>query len=148
MESTRHVLRPSPAIRAFGLAAALALAGAALTVGASAWGWPLAWGVVGLVVIVLALVLVALAWAAARRQQVTVELDDDGYRIAEPGGERAGAWAEVTRMTGAPGRLTLHHGDNERVHLVASPQRAEALDAVAADIAQRLDNSRGYTTLI
>lgn len=147
MEPTRHVLRPRPAVRAFGVAAALALAGASLTVGAAAWGWPLAWGVVGIVVIAAGLALVVLAVLAARRQQVVIELDAAGYRIAEPQGQRAGAWGDVTRMTGSPGRLTLHHGGAERVQLFVTPDRADELDVVAADIARRLDASRGYTTL-
>ncbi|WP_300079331.1 hypothetical protein [Propioniciclava sp.] len=144
METTTHVLRPRVAVRAFVVAAALAVVGAGLTVGASAAGWPAWLAAGGVLVLAAAVALVVAAAITARRQQVTIELDADGYRITEPGRVRSGLWAEVSKVTGAPGRLTLHHGVEQRVQLFVTPERTSDLDAVAADIGRLLDRSRGY----
>lgn len=94
--------------------------------------------------LVAAIALVVAAALAARRQQVTIELDADGYRITEPGRLRSGRWAEVTKVTGAPGRITLHHGEDERIQLFVTPERTADLAALSDDIGRRLDRSRGY----
>lgn len=144
METTIHVLKPRVAVRAFVVAAALAVGGAGLAVGAAAAGWP--WWVVAVGVLALAgaLALVGAATASVRRHRVTIELSPDGYRVVEPTRVREGRWADVTKVTGAPGRITLHHGDDGRVQLFVPPERMAELDAVAADIGRRLDRSRGY----
>ncbi len=141
------MITPRLPVRAFGLAALLALVGAGLGVAGEWAGWPVFWPVLGAVLMVAGFALLAWAYVAARRQRVTIHLADDGYRIVEPTGERAGTWAQVSRLTGAPGVLTLHLGDDERVQLVTSPDKIEALDAVASDIGRRLDADRGYRTL-
>jgi len=145
---TRHVIKPRPAVRAFGLAALLAVAGAALAVGASASGWTVVLTALGVLLLGLGVALLAAALVAAVRQTVTIELDDAGYRVVEPGGGvRTGEWATVTKVTGAPGRLTLHSGEDQRVHLLAPPGAQEALDELAADIGRHLDHQRGFRTL-
>mgnify|MGYP007112004250 CR=1 FL=1 len=65
----------------------------------------------GAVLMVAGFGLLAWAYVAARRQRVTIHLAEDGYRIVEPTGERTGTWSQVSRLTGAPGLLTLHPGD-------------------------------------
>ena len=139
------MIRPRPAVRAFGLAAALTLGGAALAVAAavSAWPAPVQW--LGFALIGAGLGLVVVAVWAARRARVTVELDAAGYRVVEPGGVRTGTWAEVSKVTAAPGRLTLHAGPERRVHLIGPP--GPQLDAIAGEIARRLDADRGLRHL-
>ncbi|MFV0453288.1 MAG: hypothetical protein ACK5LS_13790, partial [Propioniciclava sp.] len=109
--------------------------------------WPGALVVLGIVLIVLGVALLGLAAAAAQRQEVTVVLDEDGYAVVEPAGTRRGRWEEVTRVTGVPGRITLHRSADERVVLVVAVDRSDQLDEVAADIARRLDAQRGYRNL-
>ncbi|MFV0405411.1 MAG: hypothetical protein ACK5LN_01080 [Propioniciclava sp.] len=147
MES-RYVLRPRPAVRAFALAALMALGGAGLMIAASqldGLGWMV---VAGAVLILFGVGLVGLAVGAAWRHEVTITLTDTGYQIVEPGGARQGTWDTVTRVTGAPGRVTLHQGPENRVVLVVPAERAVELDVVAADIARRLDADRGYSSLL
>lgn len=107
-------------------------------------GWRTLLIVVGIVLIVGAAALILAALAAARRQQVTVSLDEDGYRVDGAGGVRQGQWSDVTRVTASTGRITLHQGDDERVHLVSSAGQVPELDAIAQAISARLDDNRGY----
>ncbi len=90
------------------------------------------------------IVLVVAALSATRRQRVLVELGEQGYRVDAPDGVRTGKWADVKRVTAAPGRITLHQGDDERVHLVAPGGQTPQLEAIAAGISKRLDDDRGY----
>lgn len=143
----QFVIRPRPAVRAFAIAAVLALLGALVLAGDSLWGWGVVAVVVAVVLVVAAVALVGLAIAAAARQGVTVELDDDGFRVRPLSGtEHSGRWSEVSRVTAAPGRLTLHSGDEKRVHLIAPPGSSADLDALGQAIGRRLDANRGYRT--
>ena len=136
---------PRPPVRAFALAAVLALAGAgALIITSEGWLRPMLI-VVGIALVVLAVLLLALALAGVRRQRVTVHLDAAGYRVASPAGVRSGAWADVTRVTTTPGRITLHQGDAERVHLVAPSGQVPQFEAIEQAISKHLDADRGYT---
>jgi len=139
------VIVPRPPVRAFALAAVLALAGAgALIITSEGWLRTMLI-VVGIALVVLAVLLLALALAGVRRQRVTVHLDDAGYRVDSPAGVRSGAWADVTRVTTAPGRITLHQGDAERVHLVAPNGQVPQFEAIEQAISKHLDADRGYT---
>ena len=144
MAADQFVIDPRPPARAFVLAAALSVTGAVLAVlpleGALRWVLV----VLGILLIAAAGLLMGLAVASMRRQRVVVVLDDDGFRVDSPTGVRSGAWAEVTRVTAAPGRITLHQGETERVHLVAAAGKLPQFDAIAHAISQRLDDDRGY----
>ena len=146
MATTTYVIRPRPAIRAFGVAAVLAVVGAGLAVAASALGWHVSVSVFGVVLVVGAIALLFAAIRVPAQQAVTVQLDDEGYRVVEASGSHAGAWHDVTKVTEAPGRLTFHRGEDERFHILA-PQAPGQLDSMASDIAQRLDHDRGYHPL-
>ena len=95
--------------------------------------------------IVAAAALLGAAFAASRRQQVVVELDEAGYRVDSPAGVRAGTWKDATRVTTAPGRITLHQGADERVHLVAPQGQLPEFDAIVKAVSEHLDADRGYT---
>ncbi len=145
MAADQFVIVPRPPVRAFALAAVLAVVGAALVVVPADGAPRIILVVLGIVLFVAAALLVGLAWAASRRQRVTIELDADGYRVDAPTGMRVGTWKDVTRVTTAPGRLTLHQGEAERVHLVAPNGRVPQLDEIAEAVSKRLDDDRGYT---
>ena len=146
MATTTYSIRPRPAIRAFGVAAALAVVGAGLAVAASTLGWHPSVTVFGVVLVLGSLALVVAALRAPMGQAVQVELDDAGYRVTGASGDHAGAWREVTMVTQAPGRLTFHQGSDQRFHIIA-PHAADQLDAMASDISERLDRARGYRSL-
>lgn len=139
------MIHPRPPVRAFAVAAVLALLGAGAVVVPVTGVAQTVLVVVGIVLLVLAALLLVLAFTSSRRQKVTVHLDESGYRVDSPSGVRLGAWADVTRVTTAPGRITLHQGDDERVHLVAPAGQLPQFEAIEQAISQRLDDDRGYT---
>ena len=140
----QFVIDPRPPVRAFAVAAVLALVGAGVAVIPAPGLWQTLLIICGLVLIVGAIVLVVAALSAARRQRVMVELGEQGYRVDAPDGVRTGTWADVKRVTAAPGRITLHQGDDERVHPVVPSGQTPQLEAIAAAISKRLDDDRGY----
>ena len=146
MSTQQFVIRPRPAVRAFALAAVGVLLGAVAVVGGSAWGWGVSGTIVGVVLMLAGVGLAVLAVVAARRQTVTVTFDASGFRVHDPSGrEHGGTWAAVNRVTAAPGRITLHEGDERRTHLIAPAGSGTDLDAIAAAIGRHLDSDRGYT---
>ncbi len=137
-------MTPRPPVRALALAAALAIAGAVSIVVPLGGAVGTILVVVGVVLLMGALVLGALAFAVPRRQQVVIRVDDEGYRVDASGGVRQGDWASVTRVTASAGRLTLHRGENERVHLVSPAGPTHEMDALGEAISRHLDANRGY----
>lgn len=133
-------------MRAFALGALGVLVGAIAFVGGFvSWGWGIAGAVVGALLMLGGMGLLLAAVLAARAQSVTVTLDEMGFRVLSPGGrEHSGAWARVTRVTGAPGRITIHEGDC-RTHLIAPAGSDANMDDIAAAIERHLDLNRGYT---
>ena len=97
----------------------------------------------GAAVLVIDAVLLALLMRSLRANRVQVEFDAHGYRVAQRSGTHEGTWAEVTKVTQAPGRLTFYVGDEERFHLIA-PYAQDDLEAMAREAAQLLDANRGY----
>ena len=146
MSSRIHVLTPPLPLRAFAVAAGLALVGAALIVAASAAGLSGAVAVVGWVLLAGAVALLVASALSWRRMRVSVELTDDGYRITGPDAEQQGRWADVTKVTQSPTSLTLHHGPEQRVRLVSRRGVTAELIHLSGDLARRLDASRGYTS--
>lgn len=139
-------MAPAPPVRALAIAAGTVMVGAALAVAADSQRWWVGVTVLGVVLVVLGATLGAWALLAARRMRVRVLLDDTGFRVEGPGQQRSGSWAEITRVTRAAGRITLHQGEEQRVHLVVPRGGSADLDALAADIAHRMDASRGYSS--
>ena len=145
MAADRFVITPRPPVRAFAVAALLAAGGAVVAVLPVEGALRVAVIVLGVLLIVAAAALLGAAFAASRRQQVVVELDEAGYRVDSPAGVRTGSWKDVTRVTTAPGRITLHQGADERVHLVAPQGQLPELDAIVKAVSEHLDADRGYT---
>jgi hypothetical protein len=115
-----YVLKPRPP-RVIGLAAILVLIGAVLAGIALAKGGALLW--VGAAVVGgLGVCFVLLGLSALRRNRIFIELDDDGYVIWGPDGERTGAWSDVTRVSLSRRRdkLALYHGERRRT-VIAHP---------------------------
>jgi hypothetical protein len=144
MAATTHLLTPPPPVRAFGLAAAGSLVGVAgflapQVMGAPEWVRP-----VGLVVLAASLALVFVALASTRRGGVRVELDSDGLRVAGSAGPEQITWADVVKVTRAPGRISLQRRDGSRISLVVPRGGGGDLDALGADVARHLDADRGY----
>lgn len=139
------MLTPPLPLRAFAVAAGLALIGAALVVATSAAGLPAALGIVGWVLLAGAVALLVASAVSWRRMRVRVELTDDGYIITGPDRQQSGRWSEVTKVTQSPTSLTLHHGPDQRVLLVSHRGVTAELIHLSGDLARRLDASRGYT---
>jgi len=138
----RYVLRPRPPVRAFVIAAVLALLGAVLAAAASG-----GWSVLGVLVLFAGLALAGVAGWSMLTMRTFVDVDDQGYRIHGPGTDKSGAWREVTKVTTSAGgsHLTLYHGQVARTHVLAPVGAGDAeMQALVADIAARLDASRGY----
>ena len=140
-----YVVRPRTPMRAFVLAALLSMAGAVLITLSAALGWAQLWMWVSAVVLLAGVLLLLTALASMRRLRTYVDLDDTGWEVRAPGGTRRGDWSDVTKVTIAVrgDRLTLHHRDGRRTHIVA-PGPTDEMQAMATDIATRLDANRGY----
>ena len=142
---TTFVVRPRLPMRAFVLAALLSMLGAlgitlsAATAISQVWMW------VSAAVLLVGVLLVITALTSMRRLRTYVDLDDTGWEVRTPGGTRRGDWSDVTKVTIAVrgDRLTLHHRDGRRTHIVA-PGPTDEMQAMATDIATRLDANRGY----
>jgi len=142
--TSRFVLRPAPPVRAFLVSAVLVLAGAVLSaVARDASG---IWLALALLVLLLGLVLAAIAAASMVRMRTFVDVDAQGYRITGPGIQKQGAWDDVTRVTtsGNGARLSLHHGEVGRTHIIAPSGQDEQMTALTDEVAKRLDANRGY----
>lgn len=144
MSTTRHVMKPRPPLRAFGMAAVLAVVGMGFVVSSDAFGWNPIVRAIGIVFVAAGLVLLALGFVAIQSRRVEIVLDDAGYRVTAPTGASAGSWADVVRVTRAERRLIVYGRDGSRTLMTHPRGGAGDLDALGADIARRLDSSRGY----
>ena len=140
-----YVVRPRLPMRAFVLAALLSMAGAVGITLVAATGAAQVWMWVSSMVLLLGVLLLLTALTSLRRLRTYVELGEDGWEVRAPGGTRRGLWGNVSKVTIAANgvRLTLHHTDGRRTHIVA-PAPTDEMQAMAEDIAARLDASRGY----
>lgn len=148
METTTYTIRPRPPLRAFALAAVLAVAGAALVVAAKIWSWHMAVIIVGVLLLVGSMGLITSALRVPLGLTVRVAFSEDGYSVEKAGQVRTGRWSEVTRVTSEPGHITFHLADEQRFHLLFAHEAREQQPELEADITRRLDNSRGYRPLI
>lgn len=144
MAASTHQVRQRPPLRALGLAAVLMLVGLVLVLMAELLDSNVPLLVLGFVVIGLGLVLFGTSVWLARSMRVHVVLDDDGYVIQGRDASEAGKWADVGRVTRGNDRITLYHKDGTRVQLLVTRGGSADLDLLGADIARRLDASRGY----
>ncbi|MDQ7991783.1 MAG: hypothetical protein AAGC63_02040 [Propionicimonas sp.] len=139
-----HVLRPRPPLRAFAVAAGLALAGIGLFAAPDLFGWPEILRGVGVAVVLLGLVFLALGVVAMRRMRVEVVLDPQGYRVVGPSGTQSGTWQGVVRVARANQQVILDGGDGTRTVIALPRGGAGDLNRLADDIARQLDANRGY----
>jgi hypothetical protein len=137
-------MKPRPPVRAFGVAAVLALVGLGFFMAPELFGWHDILRAIGIVFIVVGFGILALAVMAMQRMKVEIILDDDGYRVIGPFGARAGGWADVVRVTRATGQIVLYGRDDRRTVIAMPRGGAGDLDALGADIARHLDTHRGY----
>lgn len=144
MATTTHLMKPRPPLRAFGIAAVLAVVGIGFFALEIAMHWHWALQVVGVVFLVLAVALVAVAVAFSRRQHATVELDEDGLRVVSPSGTRSAEWDDIVKVTRAAGRINLFRRDGSQIALVVPRGGSGDLNALGRDIADRLNAHRGY----
>lgn len=142
--SSTHLMKPRPPVRAFGVAAVLALVGLGFFMAPELFGWHDILRAIGIVFIVLGFGILALAVVAMQRMRVEIILDDDGYRVIGPFGVRTGGWADVVRVTRATGQIILYDHDERRTVIAMPRGGAGDLDALGADIARHLDAHRGY----
>jgi hypothetical protein len=146
MDTTTHLMRPRPPVRAFGIAAILALLGIASFALPYFLDWSESLRVVGLVLLTLGVALAVIGVAAARRQSAAVVLDGHGFRVESPSGSHAGEWADVVKVTRSTGRITLHRRDGSQVAMVVPRGGSGDLNALGRDIASRLNAHRGYAS--
>lgn len=144
MAATTHQVRQRPALRALALSALLMLVGLVLVLMAELLDRNLLLTVGGLLALVLGAGLFGASWWVARAARMQVVLDEDGYAIQGRDSAQSRRWADVRRVTSASGRLTLFLADGTRVLLAVPRGRRDDFDALGADIARRLDQSRGY----
>ncbi len=142
--ASMHQVRQRPHVRALGLSAVIMLVGVVVVLMAQLLEANLPLLVVGLVVIGLGFALLGAAVWVARAARVHVVLDEEGYVLQGRDLTETGKWSDVGRVTRGNDRITLHHKDGTRVQLLVARSASADLDALGADIAQRLDANRGY----
>ncbi|WP_152360962.1 YcxB family protein [Microlunatus speluncae] len=138
-----HLLTPRPPVRAYAIAAAAAIAGAALIVaGTVAALEPVR--IVGVVLLVLGAGLAIVALILVLRLSTTVIMDGAGIEVRRLGRRQRIPWSEVTSV-----KATRHHfivvassGGTEFVN----PRDDEDRGVVAfmTAVRDRLDANRGY----
>lgn len=138
-------MKPRPPVRAFAIAAVLAVVGAVLMLAGDMLKWGTVGLVIGLTVIGLGVVLGLAGVGAMMRMRVTVELDDEGFTVLGPEGERSGAWSDVLRVTQSTSgrKITFHNRDLSKLHLLSHSEGVE-MARLRAAIVEQLDANRGY----
>lgn len=144
MAVSTYYIKARPPIVLYGIGAVLAVLGAGLLVASGANGWGVLAFVGGVLLLGVGVLGASVAYFSARKLQVSVALDDRGYSIRDRAGSHTGKWSEVTKVTQGPGRLTFHNRDGSGFALYDTGRQSEQLDALAADISDRLDRDRGY----
>ena len=144
MSVTTYTIQSRPPVRAFALAAVSALIGAIVIVVASALKWHWVVTVLGVLVLLAGVALLAVAFLAMKRMAVTLTLDDDGFSLIGGGTDHRGEWLDVNQVTQSGDRLhvTIYQGPQDRTHLLFS--RPDQIDAVLADMTERLKQSRRH----
>jgi hypothetical protein len=144
-DQQRFVLRASPPLRAY-LIAVGSIAGAVLIVGWQS-GWPVALGVVGLVVGALAVLLAVTATVLTWRFQTTLIVARDTLTLTSGRRRTVFSWRDIAdiKVKGARLVVTPVGGGRPTVAYVNPRQVAQpSFQAVGSLLAERLDASRGY----
>jgi hypothetical protein len=145
-DQRRFVLRASPPLRAYLIAAVGSIAGAVLIVGWQS-GWPLGLGIVGVVIGILALLLAATATVLTWRFQTTLLVARDTLTLTSGRRRTVFSWRDIAEINVKGARLivTPVGGGRATVAYVNPRQVSQpSFQAVGALLAERLDASRGY----
>lgn len=145
-DQQRFVLRASPPLRAYLIAAVGSIIGAVLIVGWQS-GWPLALGVVGLVVAALAVGLAVTATVLTWRFQTTLFVARDTLTLTAGGRRTVFSWRDIAEINVKGARLVVTPvgGGRPTVAYVNPRQVAQpSFQALGSLLAERLDASRGY----
>lgn len=146
MEDTQYIISPRIPVRGFFVAAVLCVIGAGVLVASLALDWNVVIGVLGGALIVLGVLLMIIGFIAMRAGRSSLLFTEDGYELVGPGGEQAGAWQDVTRVTQARDgrRITIQDAEGGRAQLVFAPGAEAQFDQMLADMVKRLDHAKGY----
>ncbi|GAA3705670.1 hypothetical protein GCM10022204_24010 [Microlunatus aurantiacus] len=142
----RFVLRSTPPLRAYLLAAIGSMVGAVLIVGWQS-GWPLALGVVGIVLATVALLLALAATVLTRRFQTTLLVARDTLTLVSGRRRTVFSWRDIAEINVVGARLVVTPIDQSRPTVAyVNPRQVEqpSFRALAMLLAERLDASRGY----
>jgi hypothetical protein len=145
-DQQRFVLRASPPLRAYLIAAVGSIVGAVLIVGWQS-GWPLALGVVGLVVAALAVGLALTATVLTWRFQTTLLVARDTLTLTAGGRRTVFSWRDIAEINVKGARLVVTPvgGGRPTVAYVNPRQVTQpSFQALGSLLAERLDASRGY----
>lgn len=146
-DQQRFVLRATPPIRAYLLAAIGSIVGAVFIVGWQS-GWPSALGVVGLVLLGLALALAVAATVLTWRFQTTLLVERHTLTISSGRRRTVFSWRDIAAINVKGSRLVVSpiDGSKPTVAYVEPRQVGQpSFQALGALLAARLDASRGYT---
>lgn len=142
----RFALRTTPPIRAYLIAALGSVVGAVLIVG---WrsGWPVAVGVVGLVLLVLALALAVVGTVLTQRFRTTLVVERDTLTVVAGRRRTVFGWRDVASIDVKGARLVVTpRGGGRPTVAYVDPRQVDqpSFRALATLLAARLDASRGY----
>ncbi|MFT3888615.1 MAG: hypothetical protein QM713_10695 [Arachnia sp.] len=144
MAESTYLIQPRPPVRAFVIAAVVALVGALLLVGALSWHWPTIVAVLGGVLLAAGVALTVAGFLSMSRLAVQVTFDDEGYSVRGREAEQNGQWRDVSKLTVSEdgGHVTIYHGAVRRTHLLFPGRDRALVDDVLSDATARLRQSR------
>lgn len=149
MADSHYVIKPRPPVRAFFIGAVSTLLGAGLLVASLVLDWHVVVAVLGAVVLALGILVFVLGLLSASRQTVHLTFTSKGYSLSRSGWSGEGKWVGVTRVTqsGDGRRVTIIEGDEVGAILMFAPGSVAEIDTILADMADRLDEAKGYRNL-
>lgn len=145
-DSQRFVLRATPPVRAYLLAAVGSIAGAVLIVGWQS-GWPWGLGVLGIALLALSFLLALTATILTWRFQTTVLVRRDTLTLTTGRRRTVFAWRDIKGVEVKGARLVVSPSDGGKPTVAYVNPRQVGLpsfQALGGLLAERLDASRGY----
>lgn len=142
----RFVLRATPPLRAYLLAAIGSIVGAVLIVGWQS-GWPVAFGVIGIVLAALAVLLALTATVLTQRFQTTLLVARDTLTVVSGRRRTTFSWRDIAEINVDGARLVVSPIDKSRPTVAyVNPRQVDqpSFRTLGTVLAERLDASRGY----
>jgi hypothetical protein len=142
----RFVLQATPPIRAYLLAAVGSVAGAVSIVGWQS-GWPVAIGIIGIVLLALAVLLGVVATVLTWRFQTILLVQRDTLTVTSGRRRTVFGWRDIKGIDVRGARLVISPIDDGKPTIAyVNPRQVgqPSFQALAALLAERLDASRGY----